>query len=145
MKNLKANLLLVEDNSFDASLLRELFFVNSEGIDMMWVKDGQQAVEYLNRKNHYSDIVRRPDVILLDLSLPKMNGYDVLKQIKATPELANIPVIILTTSHSQLDENKCISSGAKMFLSKPYSLLGYEEMCQNLVSEVFPTMMPKPN
>ncbi len=139
---LKASILMVEDNSADAGLMRELMFERAEDVAIHWVTNGQQAIDYLFRQKDYAD-AERPDVVLLDLSIPRISGYDVLKKIRADQNCRNIPVIVLTTSTSNVDENRCKESGASLFLSKPFSLKGYEEMCQYLVSEVLPGMLPQ--
>lgn len=130
------NILLVEDNPADATLLIDLIQGCENPPAMHWVEDGLKAIDYLLRRGNHSQ-APRPDTILLDLSLPVMNGYEVLKQIKIDPESTNIPVIILSTSTNPVDENECRELGAHGFVSKPSNLKGYQNLAKKLVSENF--------
>ncbi len=92
--------LLVEDNPGDVRLTREAFKDTELAINLRVVDDGIEALAYLRREGPYSDAAR-PDIILLDLNLPKKDGRQVLEEIKGTPEFATIPVVVLTTSSSE--------------------------------------------
>ncbi|MDE3059927.1 MAG: response regulator [Pseudomonadota bacterium] len=127
------DILLVEDNKSDAFLLKELFAKKSNAPEIHWVVDGYDALDYVFRRKQYQD-APRPDVILLDLKLPRISGYEVLKQIKSVPGYADIPVVILTTSLNPLDHTQCKALGADICLSKPYGLKDYESMVQRLMS-----------
>ncbi len=126
------DILLVEDNNADAYLLAEMFKRRNKRMDIHRVIDGYDALDYLHQRNQYVHSIQ-PDLILLDLNLPRINGYDVLKKVKDTPQLAVIPVVILTTSRDPLDHAQCKMLGADICLSKPYGLQGYEDMVQKLL------------
>lgn len=82
------------------------------------VRDGVEALGYLNRKGKYAD-APRPDLILLDLNLPKKNGCEVLSEIKADPTLRQIPIVVLTVSNSEQDIMKCYDKHANCYIIKP--------------------------
>jgi len=123
------NILLVEDNSADAYLLTEMFAKKREAPEIHWVTDGYFALDYMFQRADYAQ-ANRPDLILLDLNLPRINGYEVLKEIKDNAKFASIPVIILTTSRDPLDHAQCKTLGADMCLSKPHGIKDYERMVQ---------------
>jgi len=87
-------------------------------VNLHVVHDGASALNYLRRHTPYAEAVR-PDLILLDLNLPKRNGREVLNEIKSDPALKAIPVIILTTSESDIDIATCYNLGANCYLTKP--------------------------
>lgn len=126
------NILLVEDNNVDAYLLTEMFAKKEKSMDIHRVIDGYEALEYLQHKDKYKDSTQ-PDLILLDLNMPRINGFEVLRQVKDTPDLDSIPVVILTTSRDPLDHTQCKLLGADMCLTKPYGLKSIEEMVQKLI------------
>jgi two-component system, chemotaxis family, response regulator Rcp1 len=127
------DILLVEDNSSDAYLLKEVFAAKSKSTEIHWVTDGYEALDYLCNLNQYTH-APKPDMIVLDLNMPRVSGFEVLKKVKDTSPLASIPVIILTTSRDPLDHTQCKALGADMCLSKPHSLKEYENMVQQLMS-----------
>lgn len=127
------DILLVEDSSSDAYLLKELFTRKADAPEIHWVVDGYHALDYVYQRREYSH-AKRPDVIVLDLNLPRISGYEVLKELKSTPPFADIPIIILTTSRSPLDHTQCAALGADMCLSKPHAIKEYEELVQRLIN-----------
>jgi two-component system, chemotaxis family, response regulator Rcp1 len=114
-------ILLVEDNAGDARLTLEAFkegrFINNLTV----VRDGVEALAYLRRQGPYADALT-PDLILLDLNLPRMDGREVLAQIKQDPRLMTIPVVVLTTSASQDDIARAYSHHANCYITKPVDL-----------------------
>src|SRR5687767_5913675 len=98
----KVEILLVEDNPGDVRLTEEVFKESKIQNTLNVVMDGVEALKYLRKQEDYSKAVK-PDIILLDLNLPKKNGKDVLKEIKTDPELRRIPVVVLTTSVARQD------------------------------------------
>lgn len=112
------DVLLVEDNEGDILLtteaLKEGNIINSVSV----VRDGWEAMNLLLKKGEYSTF-STPDLILLDINLPKLNGHEVLKQIRAEEDLRHIPIIMLSTSSSQDDILKCYKNYANCFISKP--------------------------
>lgn len=127
------DILLVEDNSSDAYLLKEIFAKKSQTLEIHWVTDGYDALDYLFQRKQYTD-ANRPDMILLDLRLPRISGYEVLRELKTAPNFSSIPVIILTTSLNPLDHTQCKALGADVCISKPHGLKEYEEMVQRLIN-----------
>jgi len=114
----KPRILLVEDNPGDIRLTQEALKESQIEITLDVVSDGEQAVEFLMQRNKYVDSVR-PNIILLDLNLPKKNGIEVLKEIKAHDTLRKIPVIVLTTSDAEHDITKAYDLHANCYILKP--------------------------
>jgi two-component system, chemotaxis family, response regulator Rcp1 len=115
------NILLVEDNLADVILTSEAL---KEGIiphKLHTVHDGVHAIDYLRRAGSYTDAIR-PDVIVLDINLPKKNGFEVLAEIKEDPELRRIPVIVLTTSSATHDILRAYDLHANCYIIKPIDL-----------------------
>ncbi|MFH1850821.1 MAG: response regulator [Candidatus Neomarinimicrobiota bacterium] len=111
-------ILLVEDNPSDARLTIESF-KNSEIDNKLYVvENGELAIDFLEKRGDYTD-VPRPDIILLDLNLPKKNGLEVLAEIKASVNLRRIPVAVLTTSENENDIQRSYDLGANCFITKP--------------------------
>src|SRR5579875_936372 len=112
------NVLLVEDDPGDVLIAREAMAAGQLSTTLDVVTDGREAIAYLRRENGYAD-ARRPDLILLDLNLPRMSGHEVLAEVKNDPELRRIPVVVLTTSQAQDDIAKSYDLHASVHVSKP--------------------------
>ena len=112
------DILLVEDNPADARLVVEVFKYFKIKNVIHIVEDGVEAINFLNNKGKYADSPR-PDIILLDLNLPRKDGREVLKEIKEDAELKLIPVVILTTSRDEDDIFKTYSNHANCYVTKP--------------------------
>jgi CheY-like chemotaxis protein len=111
-------ILLVEDNEDDILLEREAL-ADAKLVNLMSVvRDGEEALAYLRGQGKYQD-ARIPGLILLDINMPKKNGFEVLNEIKADPTLKHIPVVMLTTSDSEADIVKSYARGACSFITKP--------------------------
>lgn len=132
--------LLVEDNSADARLMTDFLSEKKTPSRLEWVTDGYQALDYVFQQNKFES-ARRPDVIVLDLGLPRISGYEVLKQIKRDPRYKDIPVIVLSTSSNPVDRVQCMALGADGFYSKPYNLKGYEDLIEQFVKVDFPKLI----
>ena len=117
-KNQFINILLVEDNVGDIRLTQEVFKQGKIKNTLHVVMDGEEAIHYLKKTGKYKK-VETPDIILLDLNLPKKDGKEVLAEIKADKELKRIPVIILTTSAAQQDIMNTYSNHANCYIMKP--------------------------
>ena len=115
------NILLVEDNPGDADLAREALSDGKMNNLLQVVDDGEKAMAYLRREGLYRD-APRPDLILLDLNLPKKDGRQVLAEIKSDPGLMRIPVVILTTSRAEEDVLKSYNLHANCYITKPIDL-----------------------
>ena len=112
------HVLLVEDNPADVRLTQEAFRDGKIHNTLAVVKDGVEAMDFLHRRGKYADAVR-PDLILLDLNLPRKDGREVLAEIKADPSLMRIPVVVLTTSRAELDIVKTYDLHANCYVVKP--------------------------
>ncbi|MBM7055470.1 MULTISPECIES: response regulator [Streptomyces] len=113
--------LLVEDDPGDELMTREAFEDNKIRNTLHVVRDGQEALDFLYRRGEYTD-APRPDLVLLDLNLPKYDGRQVLEQIKADPELSLIPVVVLTTSSAEEDILRSYKLHANAYVTKPVDL-----------------------
>jgi two-component system, chemotaxis family, response regulator Rcp1 len=123
--------LLVEDSPGDVRLTREALKDAKMHISLKVVSDGTEAMAYLRREQDYAD-APRPDLILLDLNLPKKDGRDVLKEIKESDALKSIPVVILTTSASQVDVERSYKLHANCYITKPVDLQGFIKVVQSI-------------
>lgn len=113
-----AQILLVEDNPGDVRLTKEAFKQGRIENDLYVVSDGTKALDFLAQQNEYSD-APRPDLILLDLNLPRTDGEEVLLELKADPQLRSIPVIVLTSSRADEDIARSYELHANAYLTKP--------------------------
>jgi CheY-like chemotaxis protein len=120
-------LLLVEDNPADAELRRDSFARANSHFSIELATDGVEAMSYLNRENQYHDAVR-PRLILLDLNLPRLDGREVLREVKADAQLRRIPVIVWSSSRAQKDISDCYALGANFYLVKPLNLHTYRDV-----------------
>lgn len=114
-------ILLVEDNPGDIRLTQEVFREGKVHSNLSVVTDGVEALAFLHQKGKYVN-APRPNLILLDLNLPKKNGCEVLMEIKADPDLKSIPVVILTTSNASQDILKTYALHANCYIKKPVDL-----------------------
>jgi len=112
------NILLVEDNEGDILLTREALEDAKIHVNLSVVNDGKEAVDFLNNRGNFADAVL-PDILLLDMNLPKKNGLEVLQYIKGNDNLKHIPVIMLSTSSSPKDINLCYNNYANCYITKP--------------------------
>lgn len=114
-------ILLVEDNPDDIDLTIEAFRESSSASRLNVVENGVEALAYLRREGDYA-AVPRPDLILLDLNLPKKTGHEVLAEIKTDPNLRRIPVVVLTTSAADADVTRSYDLAANCYITKPLEL-----------------------
>ncbi len=117
-KNRPINILLIEDNPGDVRLTQEAFREGKISVNLSVVMDGVEAINYLKKQAPYQDSVT-PDLILLDLNLPKKDGREVLEEIKTDDDLKRIPVVVLTTSNSEQDILRSYSLHANCYINKP--------------------------
>jgi chemotaxis family two-component system response regulator Rcp1 len=125
------DVLLVDDNEGDARLLREVLSEINKTVHLHVVTDGLQAMEFLRYQGPYLD-VPRPQLILLDLHMPKVGGLELLTQIQADPRLRVIPIVILTTSRSEADIAQSYQLMANCYLTKPDELVEFEQLVRSL-------------
>ncbi|MFI0514955.1 CheY-like chemotaxis protein [Streptomyces canus] len=115
------DVLLVEDDPGDELMTREAFEDNKIGNTLHVVRDGEEALDFLYRRGDHTE-APQPDLILLDLNLPKYDGRQVLEKIKSDPELAHIPVVVLTTSAAEEDILRSYKLHANAYVTKPVDL-----------------------
>ena len=130
---LPIEVLLVEDSAGDVRLTREAFKDARVHINLHVAVDGIDAMAFLRREGRHAE-APRPDLILLDLNLPKKDGREVLKEIKESPTLGIIPVVILTTSESEADILRTYQLHANSFISKPVGLEGFLKVVKSIDS-----------
>ncbi|MDD3518505.1 MAG: response regulator [Chromatiales bacterium] len=124
-------ILLVEDNPGDIRLVQEVFKSGRIANHLHVVTDGEQAMTFLRQEGPYAGMAR-PDIILLDLNLPRRNGREVLSDIKNDPELCVIPVVVLTSSQTEQDILRAYQLHASCYLTKPVDLQGFFNVMDSL-------------
>jgi chemotaxis family two-component system response regulator Rcp1 len=123
--------LLVEDSPGDVRLTREAFREANGSVQLHVAEDGVEAMAFLRREGEHAD-APRPDFILLDLNLPRMDGREVLAHIKADDSLRTIPTVILTTSDADADILKSYELNANAYLTKPVTLEAFEKLVKSI-------------
>ena len=123
--------LLVEDSPGDVRLTKEAIKDAKVHVKLHVVADGAQAMAFLARDGEYAGMPR-PDLILLDLNLPKKDGREVLEEIKKSPTLKSIPVVVLTTSSSEVDVMQSYMLHANCYITKPVGLEGFLKVVQSI-------------
>lgn len=131
MNSRSVEILLVEDNPGDARLTQEAFNEGRLMNNLSVVTDGAEALAYLRQQGKYANSTR-PDLVLLDLNLPKKDGREVLAEIKADEGLKMIPVVVLTTSASQEDVARAYGSHANCYITKPVDLDQFLRVAQSI-------------
>ncbi|MGB1237706.1 MAG: response regulator [Pseudomonadales bacterium] len=127
------NILLIEDNLGDIELTRESLSRGKLKNNLEVVTDGERALDYLFQRGEYQQ-AQRPDIILLDLNLPKISGREVLQALKNSEQTRDIPVIILSSSKDAMDIKQSYQLHANCFVSKPVSLNSFIEVVQSIES-----------
>ncbi len=122
-------ILMADDDEDDVLLVRDSFERSKLLNDLHVVEDGEELLDYLKHRGMYSnpESSPRPDIILLDLNMPRMDGREALEEIKADPELRTIPTIVLTTSKAHEDICRSYNLGANSFITKPVT---FDSMCE---------------
>jgi len=130
MSDKPANILLVEDNRMDVELTLDAFQEARLGNRLVVVSNGQEALDYLFGNHQYSDRTQYPlpDIVLLDLKMPGIDGFEVLRRVKQTPVLKRLPIIVLTSSTQDGDRAMSYDCGANSYLVKPVSFAGFLEL-----------------
>lgn len=126
--------LLVEDNPRDVRLTQRAFVQAGLEHDLRIVRDGDEALEYLHREGAYRDlqVSPRPDVILLDLNLPRMSGHELLRRLKQDQRFRQMPIIVLTTSGRPDDVRLAYEEGANAYLLKPVEFARFTKIMEHL-------------
>lgn len=125
------NFLLVEDDDDHSDLVMRALKRARILNHMERVRDGVEAIMYLNKEGEFSDKVR-PDIVLLDLKLPKKDGFEVLKEIRESESLRTMPVVILSTSSAETDRAKAYTYHANSYLNKPVDFDQFQKMVEDL-------------
>ncbi len=127
-------ILLVEDNAAHAELVIRSFEDHRMANKICHVSDGEEALDYLFRRGDYADPAKscRPQVILLDLRMPRIDGLEVLKEIKSTRELEKIPTVIFTTSSAEMDVAKAYEYHANSYLVKPVNFEEFNQLIDDI-------------
>jgi CheY-like chemotaxis protein len=133
-QKIAATILMAEDDEDDCMLAREAVAESRLASELHIVKDGEELMDYLYHRGNYADLIQapRPGLILLDLNMPRKDGREALKEIKADPDLRQIPVIILTTSNAEEDICKTYDLGANSFIIKPVTFTSLVEVMKTL-------------
>ncbi|MDO8476669.1 MAG: response regulator [Candidatus Rokubacteria bacterium] len=143
----EVNILLVEDNPDHAELTLKALKDGNLLNEIFWVKDGEEALDFLYRRGRYADptTAPRPELILLDIRLPKVDGHEVLRRIKTDEALRAIPVVMLTTSEREDEICQSYQAGANSFVSKPVRFADFVEKVRSLkLYWVLTNLLPAP-
>ena len=127
MTSRPVEILLVEDNEDDVVIIQEVFTDMRLATLINVVRDGEEALAYLQRKGKYK-VARMPDIVLLDINMPKKNGFEVLEAMKKDPRLQSLPVIMLTTSHREEDVVRAYAKGACSYIHKLVDLDEFKQL-----------------
>ena len=128
--------LIVDDDPADQFLVQEAMQVANLNYNLRLVSDGDEAIEYLYHRGRYTDGVRapRPDLILLDLNMPRLSGRQVAQAVKSDPNLKSIPVVVLTTSGHETDVQDLYGIGVNSYLQKPSNFDEFTAALRDLTS-----------
>ena len=138
------DILLVEDNPADIDLTRETLALAKIHNHLHVVRDGEEALAFLRREGDMASAVR-PDLILLDLNLPKKDGREVLTELKQDPDLRMIPVVVLTSSNAERDVVKTYDLGANCYITKPVDLDQFSAVVKSIEDFWFVVVKLPPN
>ena len=127
-------MLLVEDSSTDIKITQRALRESGAAVELVVLRDGQEAVDYLLRHKtpNGQSAWRRPDLILLDLNLPRLSGVEVLRQVRANKALRLIPVVVLTTSHRVEEIQDLYAAGANTYIEKPQDFKRFVDVLRTI-------------
>ncbi|MHC4269850.1 MAG: response regulator [Planctomycetota bacterium] len=127
-------ILLAEDNKADQVFVQSAFNLTEIRNNLFFVNDGVEAMEYMHREGKFNDpkYSPKPDLILLDVNMPRMNGKEVLKELKTDPDLKSVPVIMLTTSDHENDVIESYNFGVNAYITKPAGLDRFIDTIESL-------------
>ncbi|MCB0317554.1 MAG: response regulator [Bdellovibrionales bacterium] len=137
------NILLVEDDPGDVKLTKRILEKSKLHLTLHVVDDGEKAIDYLKKQGEHSE-ASTPDLVLLDINLPKKDGMEVLKEIREDSRLTHMPVVILTTSKDQEDIAKSYKLHANCFVTKPVDLSQFTKVVQS-IENFWLTVVKLPN
>ncbi len=121
--------LIAEDDEDDFSFFEEAVKECNSATDVRWVKDGEEALDYINRRDEYADpdSSPRPSLIFLDICMPKKSGLDIVLELKEHPDIKRVPVVMVTTSGHYKDVNEAFEKGANSYIKKPVGISQMDE------------------
>jgi two-component system response regulator len=127
-------ILLVEDNPADIEITRRALRESATPVELIVVRDGQEALDYLLRQGSHagSPTWRQPDLVLLDLNLPRLTGREVLERLRASDDFRSVPVIVLTTSKRPEDVRDLYGAGANTYIEKPRDFKQFVEVLRTI-------------
>lgn len=127
------HILLVDDDEDDRFLTREAFQMHYPGSQISFAEDGEDMLDFLQRRgSHANDMHPLPDLILLDLNMPRKDGREALREIKASEQLRHIPIVVLTTSDARADVETSYYNGANSFITKPPTFQRLSEVTKTI-------------
>lgn len=126
------HLLMADDDADDRQMTREALEESRVLNDIGFVEDGEQLMDYLHHRGRYAAGTPRPDLILLDLNMPRKDGREALAEIKSNPALRQIPVVVLTTSKAEEDIFRSYDLGVNSYVTKPVTFQGLVEVMRGL-------------
>jgi chemotaxis family two-component system response regulator Rcp1 len=132
-------ILIVEDNPADARLVREVMRDSKVLNEIHWVADGVEALAFLRRQGKYSGSAR-PNLIFLDLNMPKKDGRDVLKEVKSDKDLCRIPIVVMTSSQTEEDIARAYEQHANCYVRKPIDFEQFHSVVKTLENFWFATV-----
>ncbi|MBW7886480.1 MAG: response regulator [Caldilineaceae bacterium] len=140
-------ILIAEDDPDDQLLTREALEENKLGNDLFFVSDGQELLDYLAQRGRFADpvIAPRPDLILLDLNMPRLDGREALARIKSDPIMRRIPIVVLTTSKAEEDILRTYDLGVNSFIVKPVTFESLVSVIRTLTQYWFSIVQLPPN
>ncbi|OPY68639.1 MAG: Response regulator rcp1 [Syntrophorhabdaceae bacterium PtaU1.Bin034] len=127
----RMHILLIEDNPGDVTLIEEILKDSRTRNALHVARDGEQATKFLRRMDGYAK-APRPDVIVLDLNLPRKNGRELLQEIKSDPDLKSIPIVVLTSSESEEDITRSYELQANCYITKPVELAQFTRVVRSM-------------
>ncbi|MGE5621224.1 MAG: response regulator [archaeon] len=128
----KLQILLVDDNKADIWMIEDFIRERDHNVNLTVLRDGQEAVFYLGKEEGFRN-APDPELIVLDLNMPRLNGKEVLQKIKQSGRLQNVPVAVLTSSSNPRDEEECRQLGAEYYFTKPSSLEDYDFLVKRFI------------
>lgn len=130
--NNKVTILMADDDPDDQILLQEALKENNIPNSVCFVENGEELIDFLNKRGKFEGVEFTPGLILLDLNMPKMDGRQALKLLKADPILKKIPIVVLTTSRADSDILECYDLGVNSFVSKPVNFAELVEVTREI-------------
>lgn len=125
-------ILVADDDPDDRLMIKDAFTENRIANELVFVEDGEQLMTYLRREGPFAELIDEPypGIVLLDLNMPKKDGREALREMKADPELCRIPIVVLTTSQAEEDVVRTYGLGVSSFITKPVSFEGLVDAVQ---------------